>query len=124
MLEGPHQFELQTIRNQLQNTTNDARYLGARHVPYSAPATEISYRLAAMQKAWYSLINFYNTETSLHFKVLIYRATVVNAALSGLETLAGYKRPLARQDLAPLQKFVNKNLKVLLRGEATHKEEA
>ena len=90
------------MRGKLTNVTVDARYLGARHVPSASPATEIAYRLSAMKKVWNSLLYFFTTtETSLQYKILIYRATVVNAALSGLETLIGHRRPLSRHDLAP-----------------------
>ena len=71
VLDGPHQFDLQVLRGQLDNVTIDARYLGCRHVLAAAPATEVGYRLAAMKKAWYALLAFYNSDAPLDFKVTV-----------------------------------------------------
>ena len=61
VIAGPHQFDLQALRNQLPDVTADARYLGARHVPNASPATEIGYRLAAMHNPGVEQLLFLRT---------------------------------------------------------------
>ena len=122
VVEGPNRNALQWLRAQLPNTVDDARYLGMRHAATQGGRAEILHRDRAMKTAWLSLLPLFRSDVKLEFKMDVYRATVMNAGLSGLEISVGFKQALTRNDVAGLRAMVNRHLKVMMRGGATRKK--
>ena len=120
--EGPKQSELRRLHQLLPHATVDARYLGMRHVPLQSCSVEVQYRLAAVTRAWAALRAFFKAVgVDISLKLMVYRATIFNTALTGMEPAIGHKAPLGRSDVEPLQKFINRTLRTTLGGEATDK---
>ena len=121
VLGGPRVDDLNYLRSLIPNLSNDARYLGGRHTEGAGCRIEVAARLDAMRKAWYSLQAVWKANVALDFLTTIYKCCVLGAAVSGMESCTGYHKPVSKEDLAPLQHFMNGNLKTLLKGQATVK---
>ena len=123
VVAGPRQAGVRRILDRLPRVTEDARYLGFRHTPEQGCHIEIAHRLAAAKRAWFALRPFFVSTAHLRIKAMVYRATVYNTCLSGPEIVVGARTSLSPQDLLPLQRLVDRNLKTLMRGAATAKVE-
>ena len=123
VVAGPRQAGVRAIIDAIPRVTEDARYLGFRSTPDQGCHIEVEHRLIAAKRAWYALRPFFISTAHLSIETMVYRATVYNTCLSGMEVAVGARTALSPNDLLPLQRLINRNLKTLMMGAATTKVE-
>jgi len=68
--------------------------------------------------AWARMGSFWTSNVKLKWRSIVFKGYVLNAVLSGVESLARSNGPLLDSDLAPLESFLARRCRAVLRGVA------
>ena len=118
---GAHRIERQLalgLKGFQGSSIPAARYLGVRINVRLTATDEMNYRRAATVRAWSSMEHFWGSQADYALQKRAYKGHVLNAALSGAETLASSDGPLKEQHTTTVQAVLVRYGRVVLKGTA------